>query len=108
MDGNGNLVEWHLFNEGAPTSPQIDNDSVLGYATSIDGFSWSGFFTPILAPSSDLVAPPLFDSDDLKDPAVLLPEPEPNGPRFLLYYAGDPQVPLISNEVNRIGLAEGS
>lgn len=108
VDGNGDLIEWHLFYEGAPTSPQIDNDTVLGYATSIDGFSWSGFFTPILDPSSDLVAPPLFDSDDLKDPAVLLPEPEPNGPRFLLYYVGDPEEPLIADEVNRIGLAEGS
>lgn len=108
VDGSGNLVEWHLFYEGAPFSPAIDNDTVLGYATSIDGFSWSGFFTPILDPSSDLVSPPVFDSDDLKDPAVLLPEPEPNGPRFLLYYAGDPQEPLPSDEVNRIGLAEGS
>ena len=108
VDSSGNLIEWHMFYEGLPFNPAIDNDSVIGYATSIDGFSWSGFLTAVLDPSSDLVAPPLFDSDDIKQPTVLLPEPEPNGPRFLLYYAGDPQVPLISDEVNRIGLAEGS
>lgn len=108
VDTSGNLIEWHLFYEALPVSPAIDNDSVLGYATSIDGFSWSGFFTPVLDPSSDLVAPPLFDSDDLKQPSVMLPEPEPGGPRFLLYYVGDPEVPLATDEVNRIGLADGS
>ena len=108
VDTSGNLIEWHLFYEALRVSPAIDNDSVIGYATSLDGFSWSGFFTPVLDPSSDLVAPPLFDSDDLKHPSVMLPEPEPMGPRFLLYYVGDPEVPLITDEVNRIGLADGS
>ncbi|MGE4618528.1 MAG: hypothetical protein AAEJ04_01825 [Planctomycetota bacterium] len=108
IDSSGNLVEWHLFYEGARFSPLIDNDSVIGYATSLDGFSWSGFITPVLDPSSDQVSPPLFDSDDLKHPSVLLPEPEPLSPRFLLYYAGDPEGLPQAEEVNRIGLADGS
>ncbi len=111
-DSLGNVVEWMLFYEGRGF---VDNDTVIGYATSLDGYSWSGFQIPVLDPSSDLVAPPLFDSDDLKQPAVIQPNNYPgtdlNGipyPRFLLYYAGDPEEPLGTPRINRIGLASGS
>jgi len=111
QDSLGNLIEWMLFYEGARSG--TDNDTVIGYATSLDGYSWSGFQIPVLDPSSDLVSPPLFDSDDLKQPAVIQPNNYPgtdiNGipyPRFLLYYVGDPDIP--GDRINRIGLASGS
>ena len=53
---SANLIEWMLFYEGARSG--TDNDTVIGYATSLDGYSWSGFQIPVLEPSSDLVAPP--------------------------------------------------
>ena len=105
--GNGKQVRL-----APPTGSDLPAD---GFATSLDGYSWSGFQIPVLDPSSDLVAPPLFDSDDLKQPAVIQPNNYPgtdlNGipyPRFLLYYAGDPEEPLGTPRINRIGLASGS
>lgn len=115
QDSLGNLIEWMLFYEGSRNDILINNDTVIGYATSLDGYSWSGFQIPVLEPSSDQVSPPLFDSDDLKQPAVIQPNNYPgtdiNGipyPRFLLYYTGDPQEPLGTTRINRIGLASGS
>ena len=118
-DAQGNLVEWMMFYEGRGF---LDNDTVIGYATSLDGYSWSGFNLAVLTSSSDNVSPILFDSDDLKQPSMIQPSqypgiddngtPDPNDdtpyPRFLLYYTGDGEEPLVADRVNRIGLATGS
>ncbi len=111
----GAVSEWVLFYEADGVAGL--NDTVIGFATSLDGYSWSGFNLAVLEPSSDLVPPPpLFDSDDLKHPAVIQPDNYPGFdldpvtgvltpiPRFWLYYTGDNEG---SPSVNRIGLATG-
>ncbi|MDE0959593.1 MAG: hypothetical protein OSB09_02330, partial [Planctomycetota bacterium] len=119
-DALGNVIEWMMFYEGRGF---VDNDTVIGYATSLDGYSWSGFNLAVLTPSSDLVSPILFDSDDLKQPSMIQPSQYPGiddnntptdltddvpYPRFLLYYAADGEEPVVLDRVNRIGLATGS
>ncbi len=109
---NGDIVEWHLFYEGKPSDFLANNDSLIGYSNSVDGFSWSGYAVPVITATSDLIQPTAFDSDDVKHPDVFIriPDPPSTDPlnpadlhRFILYYSGD-SVFEDPNEVNRIGL----
>ena len=108
----GDIVEWHLFYEGKPSDFLANNDSLIGYSNSVDGFSWSGYAVPVITATSDLIQPTAFDSDDVKHPDVLIriPDPPSTDPlvssdlnRFILFYSGD-SVSEDPNEVNRIGL----
>jgi hypothetical protein len=106
------IVEWHLFYEGKPTGFQNNNDSLIGYSNSVDGFSWSGYAVPVITATSDLIQIGAFDSDDVKHPDIFMriPDPPSGDPlnpadlhRFVLYYSGDSAAD-DPNEVNRIGL----
>ena len=108
----GDIVQWHLFYEGKPGDFLANNDSLIGYSNSVDGFSWSGYAVPVITATSDLIQPTAFDSDDVKHPDVLiripdLPSTDPlissDLNRFILFYSGD-SVSEDPNEVNRIGL----
>ncbi len=108
----GDIVQWHLFYEGKPSDFLANNDSLIGYSNSVDGFSWSGYAVPVITATSDLIQPTAFDSDDVKHPDVLIriPDPPSTDPlvssdlnRFILFYSGD-SVSEDPNEVNRIGL----
>ncbi len=108
----GDIVEWHLFYEAKPSDFLANNDSLIGYSNSVDGFSWSGYAVPVITATSDLIQPTAFDSDDVKHPDVLIriPDPPSTDPlissdlnRFILFYSGD-SVSEDPNEVNRIGL----
>ena len=111
-NNNDEIVEWHLFYEGKPSDFLANNDSLIGYSNSVDGFSWSGYAVPVITATSDLIQPTAFDSDDVKHPDVFIriPDPPSTDPlnpadlhRFILYYSGD-SVSEDPNEVNRIGL----
>lgn len=108
----GDIVEWHLFYEGKPSDFLANNDSLIGYSNSVDGYSWSGYAVPVITATSDLIQPTAFDSDDVKHPDILIriPDPPSTDPlisadlnRFILFYSGD-SVSEDPNEVNRIGL----
>ena len=112
----GAIFKWHLFYEGKPADFVTNNDSVIGYSNSVDGYSWSGYAVPVITPTSDILQPSAFDTDDVKHPDIYLrfsddPNMDPSDlsyppdlNRWVLYYSGDPENVPVAEEVNRIGL----
>ena len=105
------ILEWHLFYEGQPSDFLSNNDSLIGYSNSVNGFSWSGYAVPVITPTSDILQPSAFDTDDVKHPYIFVRTPDPiTDPlpdlnKLILYYSGDPEFSAGGTDVNRIGVA---
>ncbi len=103
-DPDDATAPWKLWYEAGNTSFDVQN--TIGYATSIDGFTWNRSPLPMLNPSSDNRIPLPFDSGDLEHPCAFINTSIPLNieGHFLLWYSGDSEGSLTPN---RIGIVKG-
>ena len=95
---------WKLWYEAGNAAVDVQN--TIGYATSMNGISWSRSSFPVLNPSSDSHVPLPFDSGDLEHPCAIVDSSIPLNleGHFLLWYSGDSEGSLTPN---RIGIVKG-